>query len=76
MFVDRSEDSRIMISEIAKYAGCRTTKKLRLSDDIDILESKYYLRASRCRKSLSDYKWAIWWQDPYCFNDLINIFTR
>ncbi|PWB00175.1 hypothetical protein C5O23_13600 [Duncaniella muris] len=53
MFVDRSEDSRIMISEIAKYAGCRTTKILRLSDDIDILESKHYPRASRCRKSLS-----------------------
>lgn len=53
MFVDRSEDSRIMISEIAKYAGCRTTKILRLSDDIDILESKHYLRASRSRKSLS-----------------------
>lgn len=53
MFVDRSEDSRIMISEIAKYADCRTTKILRLSDDIDILESKHYLRASRCRKSLS-----------------------
>lgn len=53
IFVDRSEDSRIMISEIAKYAGCRTTKILRLSDDIDILESKHYLRASRSRKSLS-----------------------
>lgn len=53
MFVDRSEDSRIMNSEIAKYAGCRTTKILRLSDDIDILESKHYLRASRSRKSLS-----------------------
>lgn len=53
MFVDRSEDCRIMISEIAKYAGCRTTKILRLSDDIDILESKHYLRASRSRKSLS-----------------------
>lgn len=53
MFVDRSEDSHIMISEIAKYAGCRTTKILRLSDDIDILESKHYLRASRSRKSLS-----------------------
>ncbi|MDE6464289.1 MAG: ATP-binding protein [Muribaculaceae bacterium] len=53
MFVDRSEDCRIMISEIAKYAGCRTTKILRLSDDIDILESRHYLRASRSRKSLS-----------------------
>ena len=53
MFVDRSEDSRIMISEIAKYAGCRTTKILRLSDDIDALENKRYLRASRNRNSLS-----------------------
>ncbi|MDE5705127.1 ATP-binding protein [Muribaculum sp.] len=53
MFVDRSEASRIMISEIAKYTGCRTTKILRLSDDIDVLESKHYLRASRSRKSLS-----------------------
>ena len=53
MFVDRSEDCRIFISEIAKYAGCRTTKILRLSDDIDILESKHYIRASRSRKSLS-----------------------
>lgn len=53
MFVDRSEDSRIMISEIARYAGCRTTKILRLSDAIDALENKRYLRASRSRNSLS-----------------------
>lgn len=53
MFVDKSEDSRIMISEIAKYAGCRTTKILRLSDDIDVLEAKRYLRASRGRNSMS-----------------------
>ena len=53
MFVDRSEDSRIMISDIAKYAGCRTTKILRLSDEIDVLEKKHYLCAARSRKSLS-----------------------
>ena len=53
MFVDRSEDSRIMISEIARYAGCRTTKILRLSDEIDVLEAKRYLRASRSSQSLS-----------------------
>ena len=53
MFVDRSEDNRIMISDIAKYAGCRTTKILRLSDDIDSLENKRYLRASHSRNSLS-----------------------
>lgn len=53
MFVDRSEDSRITMSEIANYTGCRTTKILRLSDDIDVLEQKHYLRASRSRKSLT-----------------------
>lgn len=53
MFVDRSEDSHIMISDIAKYTGCRTTKILRLSDDIDTLERQRYLRASRSRNSLS-----------------------
>lgn len=52
MFVDRSEDSRIMISDIAKYTGCRTTKILRLSDDIDTLERQRYLRASRSCNSL------------------------
>lgn len=53
VFVDRCEDSHIMISEIARYTGCRTTKILRLSDDIDILEAKHYLRISRGNKSIS-----------------------
>lgn len=53
MFVDRSEDNRILISEIAGYTGCRTTKILRLASDIDILEERHYLRASRSRNNLS-----------------------
>ena len=53
MFVDRSEDRSIRISEIANYAGCRTTKILRLSDDVDILEEKRYVRAARSRGNLS-----------------------
>lgn len=53
IFVDRSEDCHIRISEIAKYTGCRTTKFLRLSDEIDVLESKHYVRASRGHNSLS-----------------------
>lgn len=53
MFVDRSEDNHILISDIANYTGCRTTKILRLSDDIDALEAKHYLRASHGRKDLS-----------------------
>lgn len=53
MFVDRSEDCRIRISEIARYVGCRTTKILRLMNDIDILESKRYVRATRTKNSSS-----------------------
>lgn len=52
IFVDRSEDSAILISEIASYAGCRTTKILRLSADIDVLESLRYVRASRTQRCL------------------------
>lgn len=53
IFVDRSEDQRIMLSEIASFAGCRTTRMLRLSADIDILEQRHYVRASRSGNSLS-----------------------
>lgn len=53
MFVDRSEDRSIRIPEIANYSGCRTTKILRLSDDVDMLEEKRHVRASRSRGNLS-----------------------
>lgn len=53
MFVDHSESGCITLSDIARYSGCRTTKILRLSNDIDVLEAKHYVIASRDRKSLS-----------------------
>ena len=53
LFVDQSEDSYIRISKIASYVGCRTTKILRLSSEIDVLENKYYLRASRSRNRIT-----------------------
>lgn len=53
LFVDRSEDNSIRMSEIASDIGCRTTKMLRLSSEIDALEEKHYLRASRSRNCIS-----------------------
>ncbi len=53
LFVDKSEDNEIRLSDIAKYVGCRTTKFLRLSKDIDALEQKHYLIASRSKRSLT-----------------------
>lgn len=53
IFVDKSEDNRIYISEIAKYLDCRTTKILRIREDIDVLENLRYLRASRSGNSIT-----------------------
>lgn len=53
LFVDQSEDYRIQISQIANYAGCRTIRILRLSEDLDVLEYRHYLRVARCRRSTS-----------------------
>ncbi len=52
LFVDRSEDRSIRLSEIANYVGCRTTRILRISKEIDVLEDKHYLIACRCQKVL------------------------
>lgn len=56
LFVDRSDDNSIRISEIASYTGCRTTKILRLSSEIDALEEKHYLRASRSHRNTLSYR--------------------
>ena len=53
LFVDRSEDNSIRISEIASYTGCHTTKMLRLASEIDALAEKHYLRVSRSERRLS-----------------------
>lgn len=52
LFVDHSEDYRIRISDLSKFIGCRTTRILRLIDDIEVLEKKRYIRASRCDRSV------------------------
>lgn len=47
LFVDRSQDRQIMLSDIAEYLGCRTTKILGLTGNLDALEEKHYIRVSR-----------------------------
>lgn len=53
LFVDQSENTSIRLSYIASYVGCRTTRILRLSSEIDALESKHYLRATRTHDMLA-----------------------
>ena len=72
LFVDRSEDSSIRLSEIADYIGCSTTRMLRLSDQIDVLVAQRYLRASYSRSTLSyrvpqEVIRSLRQNQPYCY---------
>ncbi|MCH5226378.1 MAG: ATP-binding protein [Muribaculaceae bacterium] len=53
LFVDKSESSRILISEIAEYIGCSTTRILRLSKDVDALVELKYLKVSKSQRNVS-----------------------
>lgn len=53
LFVDRSEDSHIRLSEIAKYVGCSTTRILRIKDYVDMLVDTHYLRERNSDRSIS-----------------------
>ena len=47
LFVDRCDDNSIRLPELANYCGCRNTRILRLAKEVDVLEDKHYVRASR-----------------------------
>lgn len=47
VFVEHSNDSRIFLKEIAEYLGCRTTRMLRLSKEIDNLVERDFIRRAR-----------------------------
>lgn len=47
LFVDRCDDNSIRLHELASYCDCRNTRILRLSADVDALEDKHLIRASR-----------------------------
>lgn len=53
LFINRCGYKEILLSDIAKYVGCSTTKMVRVSTDVDVLERKFYLRAERGRYSIS-----------------------
>ena len=53
LFVDRSDDCRIRLYELAKFCGCRTTRMLRMGKEIDALDEKHYVRVSRSNSGIS-----------------------
>lgn len=55
IFIDRGNEFNTM-SEIARYLGCRTTRMMRLSNEIKQLESRHYVRISKSRKSVQSFR--------------------
>ena len=57
LFMNRSDDSSIRISELSEDVKCSTIHILRYMNDIDVLEKKEFVRCCRdargCRKSIS-----------------------
>ena len=53
LFLDKSESCRILISEIAEFIGCSTTRILRLSKDVDTLVDLNYLKVSKSNRNVS-----------------------
>ena len=57
LFMDKSDDSSIRISDLSEDVKCSTIHILRYMNDIDILEKREFVRCCRdargCRKSIS-----------------------
>ena len=53
LFLDQSDDLRILSSDIAKYTGCRTTRIIRYMNDIDELVRRGLIIRSRTSCSVS-----------------------
>ena len=53
LFIDKSDDSRIEASDIARYTGCRTTRIIRYMNDIDELVRRGLIVRSRSSSSVS-----------------------
>lgn len=56
LFVDNSEERAISLSKLAEYAGCRTTRILRLAHAIEELEKRRYVRVTRGRSISISYR--------------------
>ena len=52
LFVEKSDSNDISISEIAKYAGCRTIKAIAMMGEIDELEKRRMVRCCREDKTI------------------------
>ena len=53
VFIDKSDDQRIQIGELAAYFGCRKIRMLNYTKDVDVLEQMGYVRCCRDERSVT-----------------------
>jgi signal recognition particle GTPase len=53
VFMEKSDDNRISISDISKFIGCRNIKAISMMNEIDELEKRRLVRCSRNGERLS-----------------------
>lgn len=47
VFIEKSDDSRIYISDFSRLIGCRSVRVISLMSDIDELEKRHFVRCNR-----------------------------
>lgn len=70
LFMNRSDDSSIRISELSEDVKCSTIHILRYMNDIDVLEKREFLR---CCRDLNSYRKSISYRVPF---DVIEAMKR
>ena len=70
LFINRSDDSSIRISELSEDVKCSTIHILRYMNDIDILEKRELIR---CCRDLNGYRKSISYRVPF---DVIEAMKR
>ena len=53
VFIEKSDDNQIYLSDLSKFIGCRNTKIISLMSDIDDLEKRRFVRCYRSDKKQS-----------------------
>ena len=56
LFINRSDDNRILLRELSEDVECSTARILRYMNDIDVLEKREFVRCCRDRRSKSTYR--------------------
>ena len=70
LFINRSDDSSIRISELSEDVKCSTIHILRYMNDIDVLEKREFIR---CCRDLNSYRKSISYRVPF---DVIEAMKR